>query len=97
MLASSRAGATGIEHDRRVCCGWREARGPEFGDGRGRLRQIISELAPQRGRQTESNENFIHDFAAEFVSPECVGIFRAEHSRARRVLWLDERFAQQFY
>src|ERR1700739_1483969 len=70
VFADSGTGAAGIEHDRSVRGCRRETCGAEFGAGRGRLRQIVSWLASESGRQIKADAADVDDSAAEFVSPE---------------------------
>src|SRR6266446_1870649 len=59
-------------------CG-REACGAEFGFGCRGLRQIVSELASQGGREVEGYAAVVDYFATEFVSSECGGVIGGEN------------------
>src|SRR5712692_6868184 len=63
-----------------------EARGAEFGAGSGRLREIVSGLAPQGGRQTQGDGNELHNPAAQWISAEHCCLQCSEHSGTGRVL-----------
>jgi uncharacterized protein YbjT (DUF2867 family) len=55
----------------------------------GRLPQILSELAPEGGRQAESDEVGVLHRSPEQLHTECADLLCAEHSCARSVLRCD--------
>lgn len=63
--------------------------------GGGRLCEVVSELAPQGGRQAEGDEGGALHSPAERVPPEPADLLCAEHSGARGVLRGDGECADE--
>src|SRR5258708_2176977 len=74
VLSDSTTRGTGEQYGGGVQGIRREACGAEFGAWRGRLCEIVSELAPQGGRQAQGDGNELHDPAAQWVSAEYRGL-----------------------
>src|ERR1700757_4688374 len=70
VFADSRFGATRKRHGGCMRGFWSAARGAEFGPGSGGLSEVVSELAPQSGRQAARDAIELDDFAPQQFSPE---------------------------